>query len=253
MKRWIGLAVILALLMIVTMVSPVTADVTDLSINITDYERNPASGSSFDVKFTVYVPPGVSMPTTNCSLYYSTFYFVNDVINYPAEGYWWGSYKGSAWYNTSQTDYTVKAKMYDNAPVGQTFSLGIYWKIPLAANWEKITDNTGENFIRFTLGENVYTTSIVDTDTYPEYVRYTISKISGGPIIYVKTDEMSLLYVRALKSDLTVSAAPGTGLPLIPIVGALVVLLVIVAVVVVVKKRGAVEVPLPPPPAPPTI
>ena len=250
-KRLLASALVLALAMF-TVTSLVAADATDLSITITDYERNPARGSTFDVKFTVYVPSDITMPTTNCSLYYSTFYFVGDAIQYPAEGYWWGSYKGSVWYTPGQTNYTVKVKMLDDAPVGQEFQLGIYWKIPLAGSWEKSGDE-----VSFTLGGNFYTKPIVDTDTYPEYTRYTVSKISGGPIIYVRTDDPSLLYVRALKSDLTVSEAVGGGgvggIPWAVVAGVVVVVVVVIAIAaaVALKRARPKTAPAPPAPVPP--
>ncbi len=254
MKRRIGLISILALVAIVVLVPPVRADVTDLYIDVTDYERNPTQDSTFDMSFTVHVPSDVTIPSSTsanpCFLYYSTFYFVGDEIKYPAEGYWWGDYEGSTFYNSGVTNYIVKVKMLsgDDAPVGQEFYLGIYWKIPLESDYQKNNDNITFQILG---DDNTYTMSIVDTDVYPDYTKYTIH--DGASDFYVRDDQKGYLYVRTLKSGLTVSAAPGFEIPLwIIIAGVVVLVVVIVAVVLATRKRGAPE-ELPPPPemAPP--
>jgi len=277
MKRWLGLISIafLAAFMMAAFVKPAAANVSELWIEITDYDDAPAQGSTFNVTFTVHVPSDVtipsSTPTKTSTIYYSTFFFVGNNIDYPAEGYWWGDYKGSVFWNSSQTTYTVQVKMKtagqddsgstpgEDAPVGQQFYLGIYWKIPLDSAW---SNPEGKNLNSLAMNDNIqfriygdnttYTMKIVNApDVYSNYTKYTISDTAVGDI-YVRTDQSEYLYIRALKSGLTVQAAPGFQLPLIPIVGALVALLVVVGVVVVVLKKrgGAAEVPPPPPPPP---
>jgi len=256
MRRWVCLACVFALLIVLKAAPPVGSDVTDIWIEITDYEQNPAQGSVFPVSFTVHVPADVtipsSTPTHSSFLYYSTFYFdQSNNIWYPAEGYWW-SPNGSANYSSAQTQYTFQVKMATGtkvestyAPAGQKFYLGIYWTISLESSWTPSTGDyqslvVGDNVTFRIYGDNTtYTKSIVSVDSYPDYKKYTISDTSAGDI-YVRSDKAGMLYIRALKSNLTVIAAPSMDTTMLIVAGG-VALAVVVGIILFIKRRGRGE------------
>ncbi len=224
------------------------ADITGLYMATTSYDQDPAQGSTFQVSFSVNVPSDVTIPVGS-EFYYSAFYFDDEGdIYYPSEGYWDVS-GGNAIYSSSQTDYTLNVQMKSDATVGQDFYLGIYWKIPLTGSYQKSGDN-----VTFTIGDNTYTLTIVDTDVYDDYTKYTV--YSGAfSDVYVRTDKTGILYVRTLESGLTVTEKAGAkfSIPtwLLIALGVVVPIVIVAVAAVKLKGRGPGEFAEAPPEKPP--
>lgn len=187
---------------------------------------------------------------------------------------WWqdrypeyGSKYAEAWPTPDTRDFTIPVRIvskprdpYDTHPIiaplsameelpepGVTIKLRARFKIKDIRPTFDSTDNTIDFYLGDNYFDNVPFTYSAEYDSWSIRGTYGYGSIGEDSANPGKYD----IDFDATAIGIAVGASSGSGLPLIPIVGALVVLLVVVAVVVVLKKRGAAEVPLPPPPPPP--
>jgi hypothetical protein len=235
------LAIMAAMISVAT--SPTTtAQLNGLCVTITSYEDEKIyPGSSFNVTFTLTKPAGIDVPTgAGNKVYLSMFYFPDGTPKFPSE------YVESP-YIAGKTEYALTGKMKSDAPVGQKCFLGAYWQIRLDSSFSPTSPSEGDN-ATVSINGTQYTAKIIRVDPKEKYTYYYIVDEPGWDV-YLRSDKPDALYVRALKSNVEIKAAPGFEVPWSVVIGGVVVLLVVVAVVVVVlKKRGGAEVPPPPPP-----
>lgn len=259
MKRRIALILIAATAMAILSSQTATAQVTDLRINIQNSDEiraNIKPGGAFQVKFTLNVPPGMTIPLAS-EIYLSLFYFEENEVKFPAEPYW-NVPGGKVYYNPATTEYTLNGKMLTgaNAPVGQEINVGVYWKIPVsladsAVSWkDNLKALAVDNSLTIRISGNDYTHSIVNIKEFSsERADYYIVDESGWDA-YLRTDKSGTLYVRALLSGVKILPAGG-GIDLTTLVIVAIVSILVVIIVVVVKKKGLREAPpAPPPPLP---
>lgn len=255
MKRWIALVLIAAAAIAILSSQTATAQVTALRINIQNSDEiraNIKPGASFQVRFTLNVPAGMTIPLAS-KFYPSLYYFVGDEVKYPAEAYW-NVPGGGVYYDPTTTEYTLNGKMVANAPVGQEIFVGVYWTIPAslpdsAVAWKDNLEALAvDNSLTIRISENDYTHSIVNIrEITPERTDYYIVDESGWDV-YLRTDKSGELCVRALLSGVEILPAGG-GIDLTTLVIIAIVSILVVIIVVVVKKRREVP-PAPPPPIP---
>lgn len=244
MKRWLYLLSVLVVLATLATSSTVSAqennDIIDFYSHIDNLDYNAVRpGSAFTYTLTVYEPSGIGLTFGDADIYSSGFYFVDDKIKFPLD------YSDTIPYTPGQTTYNLtsgKVKIGADAPVGQTFMFGVYWRIDLDGNYT-IEDNGTDNILHVSINGNAYSASIVSQDTTvsdgESWTYYRIVDESGFDI-YVRSDKLRNLYVRYLKYDLEILPALGGGidLMLIGIIGGVVVVVVVVAVFVALRRGG---------------
>lgn len=247
MKRWLMLLPI-SIIFMLSFASPLAAQVTSLRVTITNVEEDKvAPGSTFTVNFTLTVPDNLKdLIPTGGKLYAYTFYFVGDEPQYANVPYWDVS-GGEATYIQGTTNYSLKIKIMDTAPVGQKIFVAIGWYNTLDSNWAY---SSADNTVTVVIGGTTFTYPVANVKVYTDETRYYVVDQSGWDV-YVRTTYNTRLYVTGSQSNVEIKAAPGLGLPIEAIIGGVVVLIVVVVAVILVKRRGRGEIPPVPEMAPP--
>lgn len=244
----------LAVMLMLSFASPVTAQLKDLRITITSIEEDKvAPGSTFKVDFELTVPAGVTLPRGG-RIYTYAFYFVDDRLTFANVPFWELVPRvGDTEYVPENTRYSLKIQIKRDAPVGQRIFVAVGWYIELDENWAY---SEADNRVTVVIAGTRFTENVENVRTVGDHMRYFIRDDPGWDV-YVRTkrpEHHQRLYITGSRRDVEIRAAdtptpPPTPIPW-PLIGGTVAALALVGVITAFalkKRRAAGELPPPPP------